>query len=134
MTNFATYDQVKNFVFSSDCDYNKNLSSEDFQFSSDAATVGVGSYLLRQYTITLSEETRHYQLYVNLSLDSGEYYALPNPDRLYGGGVRTISVNVGQNGTDLTLNVYLINSSPGSQNFPAFTINATRRDFVDEIS
>lgn len=135
MTSFATYDQVKNFVFSSDCDYNKNLSSETLQFSSDAVTVGVGSYALRQYTIPLSEETRHYQLYVNLSLDSGEYYAMPNPDRRYGtGNVRTISVNVSQNGTDLTLNVYLINSSPGSQNFPTFTINATRRDFVDEIT
>lgn len=134
MTRYASYDDVKNFLFTSDCDYNKNLSSEDFEFSSAAATVGVGSYVQRQYTLTLSEETRHYQLYVNLSLDSGEYYGMPNPERRYGGGVRAISVNVSQNGSDLTLNVYLINNSGVSQNFPAFTINATRRDFVDEIT
>lgn len=134
MTNYATYDQVKNFIFTSDCDYNKNLSSESFVFTSAAATVAVSSYLRRQYTVTLSEETRHYQMYVNLSLDNGEYYAIPNPDRLYGGTDRTIAVNVSQNGSDVTLNVFLVNTSASSQNFPAFTINVTRRDFVDEIS
>lgn len=128
----ATYDEVKDFIVTTDANTNKNLSSGDFSYSSPAVSVGVGSYVLRSYTVPLSRDTRFYQLYVRLSIDSDSWTALPTGDRLYNSNQRAIAINTSSSGSNTTLSLYLVNQSGSTQSFPAFTVFVTRRDFVDE--
>lgn len=127
------YEDQKNFIVTTDTNSNKNLSSEMFSFNSAATSVGVGSYATRSYMIPLSKITRFYQIYVNLSIDGNEYYAVPNPVRVYSGGMRSISTVISQSGSNISINLYLVNQSPSTQNFPSFTVNIYRRDFEDEV-
>lgn len=125
---------VSNMVITSDADTSKYLTLQPYTmtFSSASASVGMGAYVQRTYTIPLSRATKRYSLWVNISLDGGSYVKMPNPDRRYGSmGERSISVTVSQSGSDLTLNIYLVNQSGTTQTFPSFDINVIRRDYLD---
>ena len=130
----SRYEEVEDYIVTSDANSTKNLSSDTFPFSSAAVTVPTHTYVLRSYTIPLSESTRFYQLLVNLSIDGNQYFSVPTRDRRYNSGNRTIATVISVSGSDITLNLYLIATSGSSQNFPAFTINVIRRDIVDEVS
>lgn len=129
----STYSQVANFILNSDANSNKNLSSDTYEFDFVARNVSAGSYDTEAYTIPLSVDTRLYQIYVNLSIDSGEWTTIPCVDRTYSSGNKRISINLSQNGTNLTLTLYLVNPSGSTQNFGDMTVSVTRRDFADEM-
>lgn len=128
----AIYDEVKDFLVTTDANTNKNLSSGNFSYSSSAVAVGVGNFATRSYNVPLSRDTRFYQLYVRLSIDGVDWTSLPAMDRLYNSNQQGIAMNTSSSGNNTTLNLYLVNQSGVTQNFPAFTVYVTRRDFVDE--
>lgn len=129
----TTYQEAEPFILTTDANTNKNLTTANFSFTSASVNVPIASYQLRQYTISLSRDTRFYQIYVNTNISTWVgYKSLPISD-LYIDSSRQVAVNISQSGSDITLNFYLINNSPGTINFPAFNINVTRRDFTDDV-
>lgn len=128
-----SYDEVKDFIITTEASAIKNLTSESFTFSSAATAVGAASYVLRQFTVPLSTDTRFYQLYYELSLDSGKWFDVADVSPYQQSGIRGVQVVVSKNATDLTLNLYLIDQSGAGTSFGDITINVTRRDFVDEV-
>lgn len=128
----ATYNQVKDFIITTDANSNKNASSATYVYSQAAITVPAGNYTTRTYNVPLSRDTRLYQIYVNLSIDGDVWTAMPCRDRFYSNN-RTIAMNISQSGNNIVLNAFYLNSSASSQTFPAMDVSVTRRDFVDEI-
>lgn len=132
----TSYDSVKNFIITSDADANKNMSSATYNFTSPSTSVAVGSYALKQFTIPLNKATRFYQLYIRYSLNPDNWYAFPVPDLIYDSdpaNALQIATNVTQSGTNLVVNMYLINIGSGTLLVAAFDVNITRRDFVDSV-
>lgn len=123
-----------NFIRTTDENTKKYLTDTPYtnSYNSSAATVGVGTYVTRTFVVPLSEDTRFFSLWVNVSLDNDLYIKIPNRDRLYGSGARTIATTVSISGGNATITMYLVNTSGVSQNFPAFTVNVIRRDYKDE--
>lgn len=126
---------VSKFIITTDANTSKYLTDAPYttSFSSSAATVAVGAAVTRTYTIPLSEATRLYAIWVNISLDGAAYIKIPNRDRLYASNAQRIATTLSAVGSNATLTLYLVNSSGSLQNFPAFTINIIRRDYVDEF-
>lgn len=122
------------FIRTTDANTKKYLTDTPYtnSYNSSAATVGVGTYTTRTFVVPLSETTRFFSLWVNVSLDGSTYVKIPNRDRLYASGARTISTTVVISGGNATITMYLVNTSGVSQNFPAFTVDVIRRDYTDE--
>jgi hypothetical protein len=122
------------FIKTSDADTKKYLTDDPYTaaFTSAAVSVGVGTYATRTYVIPLSALTRFFGLWVNISLDGGEYIKIPNRNRLYASNAQNIATTVEIDNGQITLTLYLVNQSGVSQSFPAFDVNIIRRDYVDE--
>lgn len=129
----ASYSDVTNFLLTTDADSNKNLSITDNEFSQAAISLSAGTYKLVTYEFDISEDTRLYQVYVNLSIDGDFWTALPCRDRQYSNN-RVISMNLSQTGTTVSLNVYYVNQDASTRSFSAMTVTIKVRDFVDEIT
>lgn len=122
------------FIRTTDANTKKYLTNTPYtnSYNSTAATVGVGTYTTRTFVVPLSTLTRFFSLWVNVSLDGDVYIKIPNRDRLYNTNTQTIATTVAIAGGNVTITMYLVNTSGVSQNFPAFTVNVIRRDYTDE--
>lgn len=131
----TSYDEVKNFILTTDANTRKNYSSATFAFNSPAISVASAEYTLRSYTVPLSADTRDFQLMINMSDEDNLYRPIERYDRRtdIGTGFRGYSTVVTASGGQATVYVYLWNTSSGTTTFPAFTLNVIRRDFVDEL-
>lgn len=133
MTN---YNFVDNFIALTDTDTNKNFTSGTYTFVSNSVNVAAMTYIVRQYTVPLSQTTRSYQLMVNMSDLDNRYFPVDNYDRIEstGSGQRGRAVVVSASGGVATVSVYFyFTDMSGSTTFPTFNLNIIRRDFVDEF-
>jgi len=128
MTNPADYTKT------TDMNTKKYLTNTPYtqSFSSSAVSVGVSSYVTRNYTIPLSTATRFFSLLINVSLDGDLYIKAPNMDRRYASGQQLIATTISISEGNIFLTLYLVNQSGSTQNFPSFTLNIVRRDYTDE--
>ena len=131
----TSYDEVKDFILTTDANTRKNYSSATFAFNSPAVSVPSNGYAMRSYNIPLSSDTRDFQLMLNMSDEDNLYRPVERYDRRtdIGTGLRGYSTVVTASGGQATIYVYMSNSSLGTTTFPAFTLNIIRRDFVDEL-
>lgn len=126
---------VSQFSTTTDANSSKYLTDSPYtnSYSSASVVVGVSSYATRTFVVPLSDQTRLYALWVNVSLDGDVYVRIPNRDRSYASNARIISTTMSSDGTNATITMYLVNASGVSQTFPAFDVNIIRRDYVDEL-
>lgn len=129
-------DFIDDFRLVTDSNTNKNFTSGVYAFSPPSTNVASMSYVVRQFDVPLSADTRSYQLVVNMSDLDNKYYPVDNYDRKEPVGIysRGRAVVVSANSGTATVSVYYYFEAPsGSTTFPAFTLNVIRRDFVDEF-
>lgn len=131
----TSYDEVKDFILTTDANTRKNYSSATFAFNSSAVSVPSNGYIIRPYDVPLSGDTRDFQLMLNMSDEDSLYRPVERYDRRtsVGDGLRIYSTVVTASGGQATVYVYMWNTSSGTTTFPAFTLNVIRRDFVDEL-
>lgn len=132
----SSYNDIKDFILTTDAGTSKNFATETFQYTSAAASVSENSFVQRNYTIPLSTETRVFEILVNMSDEDSSYYPVNRFERreLSGFGTKQWAMQLTASGDSATLVIYLVNVniSP-SVNFAAFNVNVIRRDFVDEL-
>lgn len=122
---------VNRMLITTDADTNKYLTLQPYtqSFTSSAVSVTAGNYILRTYTVLLSTDTSRYSLWMNMGPYGSTWRKAPFTD--YVSGPSLIAANISASGSNITLNVYLVNQSPSTISFPAFDIYVRRRDYRD---
>lgn len=130
------YDNVKDFIVTTDTDTSKNLSSNVFNYVSPSLNVSAGSYTSRSFTVPLSTSTRIYQILVEAQGIWTGWRTFPMRDVIFNQGSPTqyaIAVNMSSSADSVVINFWYINYAATTRNFTAFNVNVIRNDFVDSI-